>query len=93
MIEYECWRLLLSAAVIHKPCFSLCQPMHFGLTCVALPHAAIVWPNPPDMDAHSRSQNSDVLDAATADVTNDTNEYELDDDELLALAATQLDGS
>ncbi len=37
--------------------------------------------------------NSDVLDAATADATNDTNEYELDDDELLALAATQLDGS
>ncbi len=86
-------RCLLSAAVIHKPCLSLCQPVHLGLTCVALPHAAIVWPIPSDTDAHSRSQNSDVLDAATADATNDTNEYELDDDELLALAATQLDGS
>jgi len=72
---------LLSAAVIHKPCLSLCQPVHLGLTCVALPHVAIVWPNPPDTDA------------ATADATDDANEYELDDDELLALAATQLDGS
>jgi len=33
------------------------------------------------------------MDAATADATDDANEYELDDDELLALAATQLDGS
>ncbi|KAA6424388.1 MAG: chromosome segregation in meiosis 3-like [Trebouxia sp. A1-2] len=30
---------------------------------------------------------------ATTDATSDKNEYELDDDELLALAATQLDGS
>jgi hypothetical protein len=83
-----------SQLVIHKPYYlSLCQPVHLGLTCVALPHAATVWPQLSDMDAHSSSQNSDVLDAATADVTNDTNEYELDDDELLALAATQLDGS
>lgn len=65
----------------------------FSLTCVALPHVATVWPNPSDTDAHSRSQNSDVLVAATADATYNTNEYEMDDDELLALAATQLDGS
>jgi transcriptional regulator of met regulon len=63
------------------------------LSCVALPHAATVWPTPSDTDARSKSQNSDVLDAATTDVTSDANEFDLDDDELLALAATQLDGS
>ena len=85
---------LLSATLSRKPCLSLCRPVHLGLTCpVALPHAATVWPNPSDADMHSRSQSSDVLDAAPTDATSDTNEYELDDDELLALAATQVDGS
>lgn len=34
-----------------------------------------------------------MLDAATTDANSDANGHELDDDELLALAATQLDGS